>query len=173
MACGSPRIRTASASFTRPADTNNYADNDLVANSTSAGSVVPMEFAIGVGNGRGIRIVGATIQKSGVAVTGATFELWLFGTTPTSTAGDNAAFATTAVDTAQHLGNFIFPAMAAYTNDARAMTYVGDQTGGQNPIFHYMSGESVIYGLLQTAAAYTDEASGETFTITLIYEQYE
>jgi len=35
---------TSSASFTRPANTTAYADGDLVANSATAASVVPLTF---------------------------------------------------------------------------------------------------------------------------------
>ena len=35
-----------SQSFTRPGDTTPYASGDLVANSTTAGSVVPLTFTI-------------------------------------------------------------------------------------------------------------------------------
>jgi hypothetical protein len=62
--------------------------------------------------------------------------------------------------------------MTAFTDDARTQVYVGDQTGGINPLFIYLSSTSNIYGLIVTAAAYTDEASAETFTATLIYKQY-
>ena len=37
-------IITPTDSFTRPANTTQYAANDLVANSTTAGSVVPLSF---------------------------------------------------------------------------------------------------------------------------------
>lgn len=171
MSCGVTFVEV-SDSFSRPADTNNYADNDLVANSETAGSVEPLAFAIPVGNGRGFKIVGAKLQKSGVAVTGATFELHLFGSEPTSTAGDNAAFATTTVDTANFLGTIAFPAMTAYTDDALAIIHSGAVTGGFNPIHGYLRSTDTIYGLIQCAAAYTDEASAETFTATLQIEQY-
>lgn len=171
MSCGSPRIIEVSASLTRPSDTNNYADNDLVANSTTAGSVVPLSFTIPVGNGRGIKIVGAKLQKTGTAVTGATFDLLLFASSPTVTAGDNAAFATTAVNTSNYIGTIALPAMAAYTDDALSVITSGPQTGGFNPLYTYMRSTDTIYGLIQCAAAYTDEASGEVFTATLLIEQ--
>jgi hypothetical protein len=43
MSCGGPHLRSASDSFVAVA-AGDYADNDLVANSTTAGSVVPMSF---------------------------------------------------------------------------------------------------------------------------------
>lgn len=171
--CTGTKLRSASDSFTRPADTLNYADNDLVANSTTAGSVEPLEFSIGTGEGRGIEILGASLQKSGTGVTGATFELHLFSIEPTTTAGDNAAYAFTASPVSGYLGTIVFPTMQAFSDDAHAIVNVGDQTGGINPIRVYLSSSSIIYGLIHCAAAYTDEASGETFTATIIYKQYD
>lgn len=163
-------IREYTDSFNRPADTNNYADNDLVANSVTAGSVEPLAFQLGTGNGKGASILSARLQKSGVAVTGATFELHLFKTSPTSTAGDNEAFATTTVNTADFIGTIAFPAMAAYTNDALAIRKLGDGASDTMTNSFQVPANGVIYGLIQCGAAYTDEASGETFTATIVVE---
>ena len=59
-------ISIATASFTRPADTTAYASGDLVANSTTAGSVIPMTFVIRPEN-RGSMIRRARIKKSGTS----------------------------------------------------------------------------------------------------------
>jgi hypothetical protein len=68
-----------SATFTRPADTNVYASGDLVANSTTAGSVAPMAFTIGrdaLGKGGMVRRV--RLRKSGTSITNASFRLHLY-----------------------------------------------------------------------------------------------
>jgi hypothetical protein len=39
-------INTVSATFTRPSDTTAYASGDLVANSTTAGSVTPLTLTL-------------------------------------------------------------------------------------------------------------------------------
>ena len=164
MSCGTS-LRSSTDSFNRPADTTDYADNDLVANSTTAGNVTPLEFEIPVGNGRGLEIVGATLQKSGTGVTGATFELYLFSQAPETAVGDNAAFTPASFSTSGFIGIIVFPTMSAFSDDARAIKY--DES---LPV--YLSSGDTIYGLLVTAAAYTDEASEETFTATIIFKQY-
>ena len=162
------KVVQVSASFTRPSDTTAYADVDLVANSTTAGSVTPMQFSFGVGNGRGLKILGGKIQKSdGTDVANATFTLHLFGSSPTVANGDNGALST---DTAARIGSIAFPIMLGYTDDARTQVAVGDQTGGINPLHHYLRSTNSIYGLLEAKAAYTP-ASAEVFTVTLDVEQ--
>ena len=169
MAVGKPIITELTDSFTRPSDTNNYADNDLVANSTTAGSVTPMTFEVPVGNGRGIKIVGAKLQKSGIAVTGANFSLQLYAASPTVANGDNGAFST---NVASYIGAIVFPIMTAYTDDAQTVVYSGAVSGGFNPLYTYLRSTDTIYALVKCEEAYTDEASAEVFTATLIIEQY-
>lgn len=164
-----PYVTSVSYSFTRPSDTTAYADEDLVANSTTAGSVVPMSFPIGVANGRGVKIVGLTILKSdGTDVANATFSVRLYGSSPTVANGDNGAIST---DVAGYIGEISPAIMLAYTDDAKTQIYAGAVSGGFNPLYHYLRSSSTIYGLLKAEAAYTP-ASAETFTVTLLIEQY-
>jgi hypothetical protein len=82
-----------SASFTRPADTTAYADGDLVANSTTAGSVTAMSFTDFIDpNQRSGCVRRARIHKSGTGVTNSSFRLHLFSASPGVAGGDNAAF---------------------------------------------------------------------------------
>jgi len=76
-----------SATFTRPNDTTAYASGDLVANSTTAGSVVPM--SLGAANGLLLRSV--SVKKSGTGVSNASFRVHFFALTQTVTNGDNGA----------------------------------------------------------------------------------
>jgi hypothetical protein len=156
-------------SFTRPSDTDAYQANDLIANDVDAGDVDPLEFAIGTGNGRGIRIVGARLQKSdGTDVANSAITLHLFASEPTVANGDNGALST---DTANKIGTIVFPTMTAYTDDALAVVHACAVTGGINPLFTYLRSTSTIYGLLMATAAYSP-ASAEVFTVSLIIEQY-
>lgn len=163
-----PLYTQVSTSFDRPADTTAYADEDLVADSTTAVDVVPMSFTIPVQNGRGIRIVSAAIQKSDTSATNATFSLYLFAEEPVVANGDNGAFST---DVAGYIGVIDFPIMTAYTDDAKAVIQSGAVSGGFNAIHHYMRSTDTIYGLLKAQAAYTP-ASAETFTVYLTLEQF-
>lgn len=78
--------------FTRPGDTTQYGANDLIADSTTAGSVKPMRFNCDRIHGRG-RLFGARLWKNSSTVTAAKFNLHLYMQSPTVTNGDNGAFA--------------------------------------------------------------------------------
>ena len=78
-------------SFTRPANTTQYADGDLVANSATAGSVTPLKFSMN-GLGRAGVIRRARISKTTNTATAATFLIHLFDAEPTVANGDNGAF---------------------------------------------------------------------------------
>ena len=83
----------ASSTLTRPSNTTAYAQYDLVANSTTAASVVATELPSAVRNNEGIRIEGLTLRKSSTTLTNASFRVYLFNSNPgTFTVGDNAAF---------------------------------------------------------------------------------
>ena len=151
-----------SVNFNRPADTTAYASGDIVANSTTAGSVAALEFTVA-------RIVGGTgmirrakLRKSNTNVTNAQFRLHLFSAAPTvTTAGDNSAFASNVAGVAGYLGSFDFT-LAAIVNDgphAIALPNVGSE-------INFVATAQKVYGLLEARAAYTP-ASGETFTVEL------
>lgn len=149
------------ASFTRPNDGNIYASGDLVANSTSAGSVVPLAFTnatVAAGTAALLRAV--RIRKSGTGTTGATFRLHLFSTSPTSSAGDNAAFATTG--SANMIARFEIEVSQAYADGANGR---GKSIQGDDVEFVIPAGD-ILYGLLEARGAYTP-AANETFEIVL------
>ena len=149
------------ASFTRPADTTAYASGDLVANSTTAGSVVPLSipltnsFAVGC-----FRLTRARITKSGTSATNANFRIHFYETSPTPANGDNGAWST---DQAVHwLGNIDVTAMLAFTDGC---TGIGSATAGSE-MFIRMAAGKTLYALLEAKAAYTP-VSGEVFTVTI------
>src|SRR3989304_4467210 len=81
------------ASFTRPADTIAYTIGDLVANSVTPGSVVPLSFAVPASRGgTGFTLSHVKMRKPLVSATLATFTLHLFSRAQTLTVGDNTAF---------------------------------------------------------------------------------
>lgn len=141
---------TVSSSFTRPSDTSAYTSGDLVANSTTAGSVSPMSFYIPVNS----EVSRVRLVKSGATPTNANFTLYLFQSAPTVTNGDNGAFVPTE---AGQLGTVALDATTSLSSDATSIT-----AGITSPII--TSGKT--YGLLKAGAAYTP-ASAEVFTVTL------
>lgn len=79
-----------SATFTRPADTTQYSSGDLVANSTSAGSVTLLSWAFTTP----IWLRRLLVTKSDPDITGASFRLWLHSDSAiTFSNGDNGALA--------------------------------------------------------------------------------
>lgn len=149
-------IKKVSSSFIRPADTTQYTAADLVANSVTAGSVLPLSFSVGTGDSR---ITGAYITKTSTGITTADFTLHLFGTSPTVTNGDNGAFT---FSTSQKFADLDFPTMFAATDGA--WTFLTAQ------LIDWTTGTGLVFGLIEVDGTYTP-ASAETFTATLIIEK--
>jgi hypothetical protein len=149
-----------SASVTRPADTTAYASGDLVANSTTAGSVVPLSFGdITRGPGLSSRIRRVRLSKTGAGITNASFRLHLFNVLPTVSSGDNAAIVI-ATGAAGYVGQIDITAGQAFTDGA-----AGQATTELN------IASQAIYGLIEARGAYTP-ASAEALTVTLEVERY-
>jgi hypothetical protein len=150
-----------SANFTRPADTTAYASGDLVANSTTAGSVVAMTLAIPtIAEGCGI-IRRVKLHKSGTGVTNAAFRAHFYKVAPTTvTNGDNAAFSTNGV--ANYMGAVDVTVTRVFTDGSAGF---GVPLTGNEMSFKLASGDSV-FVLLEARGAYTP-ASAEVFTVTL------
>ena len=155
-----PKLIRVSDSFTRPADTTPYADLDLVANSATAGSVVPLKFNIGSSGGW---LHGLRLSKSTTTATNATFSTHLFGASPTVANGDNGALST---DLSAKLAEVELAIMVAYTDDAASVAQVGGTPLPEKLPLPY----GVVYVLLEADAAYTP-ASAEVFTLELFVEK--
>lgn len=151
---------TPSATFTRPSDTTQYAVGDLVANSTTAGSVTALALTCARTAAGYFTITKVRLRKSGTSVTNAAFRVHLYLSAPTASNGDNGAYLTNNV--ANYLGAFDVNSMMAFSDGAAgngaAMT--SNQATGKLP-----SGLTC-HALIEARAAYTP-ASGETFTVTL------
>lgn len=157
------RIATPAATFNRPADTTAYASGDLVANSTTAGSVTPLSWTAARVAAGSFMVRRARLRKSGTTVTNASFRLHLYATSPTPTNGDNGAWLTTR---SGYLGSFdldIGGANGRVFSDGSQVSAA--PTVGSEVSVSLASGQSV-FGLLEARAAYTP-ASGETFAVEL------
>lgn len=151
------------ATFNRPADTTAYAVGDLVANSTTAGSVTAMQ-ATGVARAdqagcRSFYIRQCRLSKSGASITNATFRVHLYKTNPTPANGDNGAWSTTR---AGYLGSFDVIMDRAFTDGASG---IGTPNAGLEIAGQLASGTTV-YALIEARGAYTP-ASAETFAVEL------
>ena len=149
----------AGSIVTRPADTTAYASGDLVANSTTAGSVVPITFSNCQRNAGGIaRVRRVRIRKSGTGVANCTIRVHLFTTAPTVGSGDNEAMVI-ATGSAGYLGSADVVVGQSFTDGAAGQLAADILTTG-----------NTIYGLLEARGAYTP-ASAELFAVSLELDQ--
>ena len=143
--------------FTRPADTTAYTAGDLVANSVTAGSVVPFEVSFTAGGNANpfLQITRVKLRKNAVSVTNAAFRVHFYADSPgTPSNGDNGAIAAdtqavrgyvdVTVDTAGSTGSY---GSAAPTVPILVRPYQGK-----------------VYVLIEARGAYTP-ASEETFRV--------
>jgi hypothetical protein len=155
-------------SFTRPNDTNAYAIGDLVANSTTAGSVVFPIFPVVTKQGGDGRIIAWRMTKTGTSATNANFNLHLFVATPTiATAGDNGAIATDV--SALGKGYIGYLAMASMTAFADGCWGLGIPPAPL-PALPFTAAITQLYGILAAGAAYTPTAQ-EVLQLTLLVGQ--
>jgi hypothetical protein len=159
------QIWNIQASFTRPADGTQYAAGDLIANSTTAGSVVPMSFKLGGNNNPGMtRLTRARLFKSQASVTSASFRLHLYEVSPTPANGDNGAYTTDKA--ASYLGFLSLDLTTTPGNKfSDGSAGAGAATAGSEMCLRLQSG-TTIYGLLEAIGTYTP-ASAEVFTVTI------
>jgi hypothetical protein len=163
-------FRLESANFTRPADTTAYASGDLVANNTTAGSVVPLSWNIHRNPSGSVRIKRAKIKKSTNVTTNASFRLHLYTSSPTVTNGDNGAWLSTE---SGYLG-FIDVTVDKAFSDGSANHFAPVYSTAIDVLVRLtgtkgIASEVKIYGLLEARAAYTP-GSAEVFTVSLEIE---
>ena len=174
------------AEITRPADTTAYAAGDMVTDTTTAASVVPLRFpACRTDNGSGI-FTGARMIKSSDTTTNASFRLWLFGATPFAAGSfpaDNAAITFTYASMARFLGYIDFttfidagsmavaeglmgrsvaPFSKRFVGDTSVVSTDAPNLSGIQPV----PASRILFGMLEARAAYTP-TSGEQFRIWL------
>jgi hypothetical protein len=150
--------------FARPADTTAYASGDLVANSTTAGSVAPVELVVARKSAGICALKRVQILKSGTGVTNAAFRVHFYKSEPTAANGDNGAWSTTA---SGYIGSLDVTVDKAFSDGA---TGAGAATAGQEIAFQTAANSKSIYALVEARGAYTP-ASAETFTLTVEVEQ--
>lgn len=161
VASALPQVIVGST-VTRPADTTAYASGDLVANSTTAGSVTPISFAsVSRGSGHLVRVRRVRIKTSSVSVTNAAFRVHLFKGAGTITCanGDNAAFSTDGA--ADYLGSVDVTVSQAFTDGA---------FGAATTEINGVPATTTLYGLIEARGAYTPTSAG-TFIVSLELDQ--
>ncbi len=145
--------------MTRPADTTAYAVGDLVANSTVAGSVVPLALPIARANNTPSTLRRVRLKKSGTSLTNAQFRVHFYRKLPTLANGDNGAWSTSE---SHYIGSVDITMDKAFTDGAKGF---GIPSVGSEMIALPDDDLQVVYALLEARAAYTP-VSGEQFTLT-------
>jgi hypothetical protein len=158
-------ISNPSGNFNRPGDTTTYAGAELVANSTTAGSVTPVAITVAGTAGAQVRLLRARLQKSGTTSTNAQFHVHVWRTAPTVANGDNGGFSPN--NAANYLGRFTIGGMTALSDGCVGYGVPG--IGLEVPI-DLAGGVTQVHCLIEALAAYVP-ANAETFTITLDVEE--
>jgi hypothetical protein len=154
---------TPSSNFTRPANTTAYASGQLVANTVTAGSVVPLSWTAARVAAGSFMIRRAKLKKSGTTITNATFRLHFFESAPGLTNGDGGTLAT---NENGYLGAIDLDMTGANGHVwLDSATVIGVPNVGSEMNAKLASGQT-IYGLLEARGAYVP-VSGETLTVTL------
>lgn len=145
--------------FTRPADTTAYAVGDLVANSTTAGSVAAITIAAARSTGLGGMVRKVLLLKSTTSTTNASFRVHFYSATPgVPTNGDNGAWLTPDKDI--YLGSCDVTMDKSFGDGA-----LGTGVPGAGSEINFTSDN--LYCLLEARAAY---APGNSEVFTLVCE---
>lgn len=161
-----------SSNFTRPANTTQYADNDIVSNDTDAADFSALSFEVARAPGGLVRVLGARLHKSDNDVTGAVFRLHLWTVAPTPTNGDNGALAD-ATGSASYLGyipiDMSTAGLLAFGDGNVSWGSPVDLAANPGMFAKCAATDVRLYGALQAKGTYTP-ASEEVFTVTLFVE---
>ena len=146
----------AQSTLTRPANTTAYSSSQIIASSTTAGSVVVPRFTLPGGKGFVPRLRLTTSATTGW---GTTLTITLWRAAPTYTNGDGGTYAV-ATGAASRIGQF-----------SCTLTQYGDGASGECSVTvgnfattSLPSGTSVYWDLQTTASA--TPISGQTFTLS-------
>lgn len=163
----------AAAAITRPADTTQYASGDLIANSTTAGSVGAFIFSLGAQmTAQTFLLRKLRLRKSSNVVTSALFRMHFFTENPFEHApagGDNAALVLAASNIANYVGYIDVTVDKAIFNAEDGAAGFGVPTEGAELAIQMAASVTTgfsLYGVLEARSTYTP-ASGEVFTATI------
>lgn len=165
------------ATFNRPADTTAYTAKDLVANSTTAGSVAALTWSnVCKSAALGGYVTGLRLSKNNDNETNAVFRVHLFTENPVATApagGDNALIDVDVAAIEGYIGYFDVDFSAADNPDifgAALNATFGSPMLSKGALPFHGDGQTSLYGLIEAKGAYTP-ASGETFVCDIWVSQ--
>jgi hypothetical protein len=156
------------AAFTRPTDTTAYASGDLMANSTSAGSVVLLNFVnLTPFPNQPFAVIGARFKKTTTSLTTASVRLHLFHTQPTVSVGDNAGFNSSGALSVDTVNGYIGYIDATFDTSATAGASArGVPTSPGSAAIMCVSATGGLWGILEARSSYTP-GNAEVFTVSV------
>jgi hypothetical protein len=159
-----------SASFTRPANTTAYVAGQLVANSTTAGSVVPPSWNLVRAAGDCFRIERIRMTVSAGSITNGSFIVYIFNAAPVPTVGDGATFDTTGALSTSGALNLAgsFNLLLINSGSDGAVGYAVPTFG--SGVTACPTSGTTVYALVEAQAAYTPPSAA---VITLYPEGYK
>lgn len=152
--------KVITTSYTRPADTTTYTAGDVVANSTSAATILSFADIASFEGGGGV-IHSAALIDSSAESTKPEFDLYLFDTTVVME-NDNAAWAPSDAEMETCLGVITFDLDDFKVGSGNGI--ICNKNIGLP--FSCVSGSTTLYGILVARNAYVP-TSAEKFTIRL------
>ena len=161
-------MQVVSVELTRPADTTAYAANDVVADSTSAATLMAFANLVRVNAGGGY-IVRASLVTDKKSIT-PRLRIHLFNASNPTIANDNVAHKELYADVGKRLGYFDLPAMVTAA-DTTNSTSSRAEDGTLRQWIQAAASTRTIYVLLETLDAFTP-ASGQKITLKLHVDCY-
>lgn len=157
----SGELRTKGYEITRPANTTAYTAGDVVSDSTTATTPIPLEVS-GRNGGTGYIMRMRLITDQSTCT--AQFRVWVYSVSNMTLAADNAAFTLLYANKANRLGSIDLPAMATGTgtsNSASAMVPSSTTVFAPFP-YQCAPTDNRLYFVLETRSGFTP-ASGQKF----------
>ncbi len=146
--------------MTRPADTNAYTAGDVVSNSTSATTLIPV--AIGRKNGgTGFIVKASLVTNQSTCLY--RFRVWLYRVSNPTVAADNAPLALLYANRSNRIGYIDLPAMTTQMSGSDSAAAMNDTI---RHAFDCAADDSNIYCVLQALDGFTP-ASGQKFWLEL------
>jgi hypothetical protein len=146
------------ATLTRPANTTAYVSGQLLANSVTAGSVVPITLAVSRKTDGTVVIPRIRLKKTTTSITNAQFRVHFYKTSPIVTNGDGGAWLSTE---SNYIGYMDVTMDRVFSDGAKGF---GTPAVGSQFIVEPSTGTVNIFALIELRAAYTP-GSAEVFTV--------
>lgn len=155
----------ATATFTTPSGATAYSSGQLIANSATAGSVVPLSFTVCTGTGTSGMVRRVRVKTPDTGFAGQSVRVHLYSASPTVNNGDHAAWLSTE---STYIGYFDVALTSHFSNAEKGF---GVPHLGSEANFECAASTQVIYGLIEARGAITPQGA-KLMTVTLEVLEY-